>query len=374
MILVGPADVFSLAILQHAPWPFTALENQPGTTRKVSPDQAKGKYLEKFLITLLQLPPNHTLIKDDYFLDSGISIVLNAYNMRCREREQRVWAFFHWRGAQSCLDVPSAPGPGFDWTRMQTQAEYAIFTQDLSNPSAQLARERQAPFPSVVAFPLRWRPNGKKVRLYCYFHRHEKPAGGRYDTQVYSLSVWDRENNQMSWHDPWHQGHAARFADIQTFWANAAPNWLTFTPPIVAVNYTSLAGVQAANQGMRPKFSQISCIALAVWLMGHLEEPAPLRPPDRADVLTGRMCSQFADLAAATLQTLRESSAAPTFQPHLVGSGVAARQYLRQVCRIRQVPENARFRKQLRNNLRMRFTENPNLVSQGTWILDAVAP
>ncbi|KAK8063124.1 hypothetical protein PG996_007776 [Apiospora saccharicola] len=59
---------------------------------------------------------------------------------------------------------------------------------------------------------------------------------------------------------------------------------------------------------MRPKYSQFSCVALAVWLMHHLEDRAPLRPPDQADMLTGRLNSTLANLAAVTLQTLRESS------------------------------------------------------------------
>lgn len=106
--------------------------------------------------------------------------------------------------------------------------------------------------------------------------------------------------------------------------------------------------------------------------MGHLEDPAPLRPPDTADVLTGQLGTQFADLAAATLQTLRESASAR--RRLLVGSGARTRRYLRESCRIAQRPDNARFRRQLRNNLRHRFTENVNLRSYGPWIPDAVAP
>lgn len=262
-----------------------------------------------------------------------------------------------------------AVGAGFDWTKTQNQEQYSILANDKTQMSAQLGRDRRVPFPSVLAFLLHWAPNAKKYRLYCYFHRHEKPAGGRYDDIVYSLTVWDRENNQMSWHDPWHQGHAARRADIQTFWANAAPNWLQ-NIPIVPVNYTALAAVQQAHRKMKPKFSQLSCVALSVGLMGHLEEAAPLRPPDRADVLEGKMGSQFADLAAATLQTLHESKEMMFWSCELVGRAATPRAYIRDNCRMNQDPQNARFRRQLRLALRKRFTENRSLLSYGPWIPD----
>ncbi|KAK8062057.1 hypothetical protein PG997_014154 [Apiospora hydei] len=133
------------------------------------------------------------VITQNYFLDSGISIALNAYNVRVPKREQRVWAYFHWRGAQSCLDVPSLPGPGFDWTSTDSQAKTGATSETRARISAQLYREQIGPWPSVINFPFRWVPNGRKYRLWCYIHRHEKPAGGRYDDIVYSMSVWDRE-------------------------------------------------------------------------------------------------------------------------------------------------------------------------------------
>ncbi|KAK8063123.1 hypothetical protein PG996_007775 [Apiospora saccharicola] len=102
--------------------------------------------------------------------------------MRIPEREQRVWAFFHKKGLNSCLDVPRAPAANFNWTKLQTQAEYARTSAGKTQLTFQLSRERKAPFPSVVAFPLRWVPNGKKYRLYCWLHRHEKPAGGNTTT------------------------------------------------------------------------------------------------------------------------------------------------------------------------------------------------
>ncbi|KAK7959971.1 uncharacterized protein PG986_004825 [Apiospora aurea] len=313
------------------------------------------------------------VITQNYFLDSGISIALNAYNVRFPEREQRVWAYFHWRGAKSCLDVPSSPGPGFDWTSTDSQAKTGTTSDTRARLSAQLYREQISPWPSVINFPFRWVPNGYKYRLWCYIHRHEKPAGGRYDDIVYSMSVWDRENNQISWHDPWgHQNHAARWADIQTLWANAAPGYLQ-NRPLVAVPYTSLRNLQTTtHRRMKPKFSQVACVALGVWLMNHLDDPAPLRPPDRGEVLTGMLGTQFANLAVVLFQTLRESSEQQAVDISLHGSGHTTRQFVRQAYRVNN--DNARMRRQVRQALRIKFTHNPNLRSRGQWILDAMVP
>ena len=94
--------------------------------------------------------------------------------------------------------MPRAPAANFDWSKLRNKAEYARLSPPRIQVSAQLERERRAPFPSVVAFPLRWKPNGKKYRLYCWLHRHEKPTGGKYYDQVYSLTVWDREVGSLS--------------------------------------------------------------------------------------------------------------------------------------------------------------------------------
>ncbi|KAK8112366.1 hypothetical protein PG984_012892 [Apiospora sp. TS-2023a] len=325
----------------EAPWPFETIEDDNETTRKVNPSWTEGEHMRKFLEKLLQLPPDFDMTKKYYFLDSGISIALNAYNMRIPEREQRVWAFFHWKGQNSCLDVPRAPAANFDWSKLQNQAEYSRLTAGRVQQSAQLDRERRAPFPSVVAFPLRW-------------------------------------NNRLTWYDPWHVGHANRWADIRTFWTNVAPWWLQNqgTGRLRRVNYTSLATVQANHPTMRPMFSQISCVALAVWLMRHLEDPAPLRPPDQPDMLTGQRNSSLADLAAVTLQTLRESSNLIAMPPPpfpLVGQGAATRRYIRDNCRINQDARNRLFRAKIRWALR-KFVAHPTLKSRGMWILNAVAP
>ncbi|KAK8030264.1 hypothetical protein PG993_011555 [Apiospora rasikravindrae] len=357
----------------EAPWPFRYVEDRDGTTRKANPDAPQGVHIQLFLQTLLAIPPDGRLITKDYLLDSGISTALNAYNLRIPEREQRVWAYFHWRRAQSCLDVPAAPGPGFDWTNTAAQASSSTLSQAITRQSFQLYREHTAPWPSVINLPFRWVPNGRKYRLWCYIHRHEKPAGGKYYDIVYSMSVWDRENDQISWHDPWgHQNHAARWADVQALWANAAPGHLQ-NRPIVAVPYTSLGNLQTTtHRRMKPKFSQIACVALGVWLMNHLDEPAPLRPPDRGEVLTGMTGTQFADLAVVLFQTLRESNNQQVEDIGMHGSSHSTRQWVRQAYRVNN--DNARMRRQLRKALKIKFTHNPNLRSRGQWILDAMVP
>ncbi|KAK6837038.1 hypothetical protein PG987_007533 [Apiospora arundinis] len=356
-----------------APWPFHLIENQNRTTRKVRVDQTQFNNIERFTKTLLRLPPDGKMITNNYFLDSTISIALNAYNLHSPPREQHAWAYFHWRGNNSCVDVPRNAGPNFDWTRINTQMEPAD-----SGPNSRIAQnlhhDHQGPWPSVIPDAIRWRPNGRKYRLFCWIHRHAIPAGGKYNTQVYSMSVYDREDNRITWHDPWPlDSRTQRWTDIQALWRNAAPAWLRPLRPLRGRTYNALRALKlTTHPDMAPKYSQISCVAIAVWLVRHLESRAHLRPPDRASFLQGLdSISAFPDLAATLFQTLRESMGVP-YNP-IRGQSQPKRDYVRDNFNLHP-NHNERERRMFRRVIQAKFAGHPTLRSRGRWIVDAIAP
>ncbi|KAK8086712.1 hypothetical protein PG994_001686 [Apiospora phragmitis] len=321
---LGPA----LVPYWDAPLPFAELEVRQGNTRKVNLNHAQCRRMESFLETLSLLPASiFGPPANFYFKESTISEALNAYNLHARSRECQPWAFFHYRGLNSTILVPHNPPANFDWTdlRRRTVLRYGA-------TGGQLGGDLSEPWPSVTRPVNRWRflPNYKHYRLMCWIHRHEhiRPEDGEDDEDdedftpedvVYTMSVWDRENDLIYFHDPWRdQNSAARFADIQTFWANIRPYTyegagLPAVPPanIRHVRYNSLGQMAATTHNpMRPKFSQISCVAIAVWLMNHIDYTTDLIPPDRPDILDGSHPLLFPALFLCTFRTLREALAA----------------------------------------------------------------
>lgn len=123
------------------------------------------------------------------------------------------------------------------------------------------------------------------------------------------------------------------------------------------------------HPNIKAKFSQISCVAIGVWLIRHIEDPAPLRPPDDVETLQG-LRNLLPDLGVVLFQMLRESTL--NYDINVRGQGNATRRIVRENFRVHQ--NNARMRRAIRAVLRARFTENQTLNSRGPWIVDAIAP
>ncbi|KAI1636899.1 hypothetical protein F4809DRAFT_662029 [Biscogniauxia mediterranea] len=72
-------------------------------------------------------------------------------------------------------------------------------------------------------------------RFVCFIHRHVMPyrraggAGGAQQTSVYTISIWDREWDELTWHDPYPPGRGVRRQQARRFWGTVrAPG---FPPP-----------------------------------------------------------------------------------------------------------------------------------------------
>ncbi|KAI1484603.1 hypothetical protein F5X96DRAFT_675466 [Biscogniauxia mediterranea] len=73
-----------------------------------------------------------------------------------------------------------------------------------------------------------------RYRFVCFIHRHVMPyrraggAGGA-QTSVYTISIWDREWDELTWHDPYPPGRGVRRQQARRFWGSVrAPG---FPPP-----------------------------------------------------------------------------------------------------------------------------------------------
>lgn len=63
---------------------------------------------------------------------------------------------------------------------------------------------------------------GARYRFLCFIHSHVlslRPGSRR---GIYTISIWDREWEELTWHDTYAQGRGARRADARLFWRGAA--------------------------------------------------------------------------------------------------------------------------------------------------------
>ncbi|KAK7744386.1 hypothetical protein SLS62_010175 [Diatrype stigma] len=118
------------------------------------------------------------------------------------------------------------------------------------NPNRNAARHQRSGSPGSGSGsrsrPAGWthREGRARYRYVCYIHEHKvslRPGSRR---SVYTISVWDREWNELTWHDAYPVGRAARRAEARLFWDRAAaqPGFPLFPRAVVAVSGMALGG------------------------------------------------------------------------------------------------------------------------------------
>ncbi|KAK6845404.1 hypothetical protein PG995_015514 [Apiospora arundinis] len=339
---------------------------------------AQYNRMRGFLTRLNRLPPSNQVSEDDhYFKESQISEALNAYNLHERQRECQPWALFHYFGLNSSVVVPRDPDDNFDWDELRHKTLLSEST------GSSLLRELERPWPSAMNMGGQWRylPNDPHYRLLCWMHRHEPP--GLLPAQaltsqevVYTMSVWDREDNIIYFHDPWgsdEESSTQRLADIRTFWRNILPqNQPPYHYPgdhddefnIRHVRYHTLSRMRrTTHPGLQPKFSQISCVAIGAWLANRVTLQAPLIPTDRQDILDGSYAFLFPRLSMTIFRTLREAE--NSLRKGIHGDHPGAQDYVEEHFRVN--PNNIRMERHLRVELRAVYGNTPS-----RWIIDRI--
>lgn len=189
------------------------------------------------------------------------------------------------------------------------------------------------------------------------------------------------QNDIIYFHDPWHNANGPqRFADIQAFWANIRPysygaaNAFPAVPPanIRHVRYNCLRNMKATTHfWIMPKFSQISCVAIAVWHMNHIDSAPELISPDRPDILEGSYPTLFAALSFCIFRTLREAEESASADRRrrdesVAGNSPETRSYVQGKFRV--IFANPKIRRIVRRMLRSAYDNTP--ANPEAWIVN----
>ncbi|KAK7920832.1 hypothetical protein PG985_008854 [Apiospora marii] len=184
---------------------------------------------------------------------------------------------------------------------------------------------------------------------------------------AYNLHARSREcqpNDIIYFHDPWRDANGPqRLADIQTFWANIRP-----------YSY----GVANAFPAVPPAtIRHVHCVAIAVWLMNHIEHTPDLVPPDRPDILDGGHPTLFPALSFCIFRTLREADEATSAaRPRtaaggpesVAGNSQETRSYVAGKFKICPTNSQTIRNSALRRMLRSAYDSNP--ANPERWIVD----
>ncbi|RYP93667.1 hypothetical protein DL770_000198 [Monosporascus sp. CRB-9-2] len=82
-------------------------------------------------------------------------------------------------------------------------------------------------YPHVV--PLPRGPAGPRHCLAIFIHKHPEANSSK---AVYSMTIFDRQRNTLTWHDTLLEPSGTRQADIQHYWANVASPFNYPLPPL----------------------------------------------------------------------------------------------------------------------------------------------
>ncbi|KAI1211213.1 uncharacterized protein F4807DRAFT_466532 [Annulohypoxylon truncatum] len=152
------------------------------------------------------------LAKGSYPRLDSVPLALNAYNCN-RKEDIDPWAYFHPVTIITPLDATMKVLPSIELD------EDVI--DDLAKPwdpirytGGQFNREEQRFERGEWTPP----PGSARYRFLCFIHKHRIDRRSTSQKGVHTISIWDREWDELTWHDTYHVGREVRIGEIQRFW------------------------------------------------------------------------------------------------------------------------------------------------------------
>ncbi|KAI0120837.1 hypothetical protein F4776DRAFT_665464 [Hypoxylon sp. NC0597] len=156
----------------------------------------------------------------------AVPLALNAYNCNKKSdggEDTEPWAHFH----EITVIMPEDARRK---VRPEIELDEAIL-EDLEKPWQSL-RSRY-----VQGEPGNWEsqssegwapePDSARYRFICFIHKHRIDRRMTSQKCVHTISIWDREWDELTWHDTYHINREARRREIKRFWEDvSAPGFI----------------------------------------------------------------------------------------------------------------------------------------------------
>ncbi|OTB03621.1 hypothetical protein M426DRAFT_12339 [Hypoxylon sp. CI-4A] len=187
------------------------------------------------------------LARGGYPRFESVPLALNAYN--CNQipdgtGEERPWAYFHPVTHITPMDVELREYPEID-------IDHQI-AMDLQKPwksirggdqiNAEEGQDEDAAGSHRRSSARTSNQPPAQYRFICFIHKHKINRRSSFQKGVHTISIWDREWDELTWHDTYHINREERRREIKRFWFYAwTPGMLGTTTATTATPTTPLS-------------------------------------------------------------------------------------------------------------------------------------
>lgn len=248
---------------------------------------------------------------------------LNAFNMHEAGTITGCWTYV----SQWMLNVPPNSGAGVNWGDWEVSTRINSFrNNDILRDLAGLWTPARGGLPRAS-------PADARYRWIVFMHRHNFPERylGLYAANIYSCTVWDRENETATWYDCWPIDHEQRSEDIRAYWENIPHGWPPYMDAALrnlTIQNISISNVDDiethAHAHIAPAYSQFTMISIILWHIrnvtiatGSVAAPAPVYPTVEYGLTSGMTSTAIPRLIVTLLLMLRSNGA---MLPYLNGN------------------------------------------------------
>ncbi|KAI1798793.1 hypothetical protein F4811DRAFT_566136 [Daldinia bambusicola] len=226
----------------------------------------------------------------------ALPIALNAYNCNRKlgdDDKDLPWAFFY----PITVIPPARPSPSDPLpTYPAIQLDVEIL-EDLNKRWQPIRHGRGDNHNSGQLSKSVSRPLGR-YRFLCFIHKHRIDRKNNPQKGVHTISIWDREWDELTWHDTYHVDREARRKDIQQFWKHT---WsLGFFNGIYSqeefmdrIRYRTVYHVcehieDTLRGAVPPRHTIYAVMSVALFHMNNARDPQVSIVPDRLELFGGQ--------------------------------------------------------------------------------------
>ncbi|RYP64658.1 hypothetical protein DL771_008671 [Monosporascus sp. 5C6A] len=270
------------------PLPALPLPFEYGQSRKENIPQLSDEELEDIVAML------KALSKGKYPRKDALPTALNAYNCRKQPRKKS-WAYFH---PITSLEIRKATGHWKEYPSIDLPEELVNDLIAEREPWESLRRGKDYTPDTAEGMRKGAARNPSRYRFLCFIHEHRVSVGaGR--RAVYTISVWDREWGELTWHDTYALGRRGRRDDVRRFWAAAATTSPDFARVVggnprggMLMRFRTAyhAGERVGDvlrEAVPPRHTLWSVAAIGVHHMNRVGDPHASIVPDRLEYFGG---------------------------------------------------------------------------------------
>ncbi|KAI0139567.1 hypothetical protein F4776DRAFT_595112 [Hypoxylon sp. NC0597] len=278
-----------------APYPFAsciAVPRTPGDYRVNLGTPAMGNRIVGNLEKICQWGGGNKITTASLLNESEIWLLMSAFNFNQPNSFSKPWTWV----SQHMLDIPNMNKlpRRFRWATWEQPARINTF-QNNEN----LANELGVPWVSVKNKRQRTPNFDPMYRFFVFMHRHQYPndrSTSKSLDRVYSMTVFDRENETAVWYDFWpHGDRELRWSNIQSYWANIPFNWPAplggnrMSTTLERIEYNSVEITESESfQRLPPAYTQFMMMNAILHFMNQPNKQAGSRrnpiPQTIADV------------------------------------------------------------------------------------------